>query len=379
MGGQGYGQQHYGQGQGGFSGQAGFGNLQGYGQPGQGQFGQGHYGQGQYGGQYGQGLGLGQGLGSQGLGYGQGMQQGQGFGGYGQFGQQGYGQQGYGGYGQLGQGQQYGQGQQDWGSRRFPQEDLGQRGGMRGRFDEDQDRDRGLSGRGYGQQGWGGQGRGMQDYGRESRGMQDYGREGRGMQDYGREGRGTLQERGRHFGRGPKGYQRSDDRLTEEINEMLTRHPDIDASEIEVKVNRGTVTLSGNVDDRQTKRQIEDLVEDVLGVTEVQNQLRVSRGNLGDRDRERGGRTMHGDRDRDPGNLAGSGNPGGSSTTLGEHGSLSSQRGEIGQHERHLSHQALTEQGQASRNAHIDSSSNLTQGAGMVGLATSAATTGRKP
>ncbi len=86
-----------------------------------------------------------------------------------------------------------------------------------------------------------------------------------------------VPERGRYYGRGPRGYQRPDERITEEINELLFRHPDIDASEVEVAVRSGEVTLTGNVEDRATKRMIEDLVEDLVGVREVHNQLRVGR------------------------------------------------------------------------------------------------------
>ena len=41
-------------------------------------------------------------------------------------------------------------------------------------------------------------------------------------------------------GRGPKGYRRSDERIAEEVSEALARHPDIDASDIEVRVERAS-------------------------------------------------------------------------------------------------------------------------------------------
>jgi len=43
-----------------------------------------------------------------------------------------------------------------------------------------------------------------------------------------------------------------------------------------VKVTGGVVTLTGTVEDRNTKRMAEDLAESVSGVQEVQNQLKVS-------------------------------------------------------------------------------------------------------
>lgn len=58
--------------------------------------------------------------------------------------------------------------------------------------------------------------------------------------------------------------------------------PEIDASEIEVHVREGTVTLTGTVEDRRSKRMAEDAVEDLAGVKDVQNQLQVARGKAGE-------------------------------------------------------------------------------------------------
>ena len=80
---------------------------------------------------------------------------------------------------------------------------------------------------------------------------------------------------GRYSGRGPKTYHRSDERIEEEVNDELTRAPDVDASDIEVQVQDRVVTLTGMVQDRHMKRIAEDIAEAVIGVTEVQNRLRV--------------------------------------------------------------------------------------------------------
>jgi hypothetical protein len=80
-----------------------------------------------------------------------------------------------------------------------------------------------------------------------------------------------------YSGRGPKGYRRADERIQEDINEQFTRHPRLDASEIEVRVENGEVTLSGSVSDRNSKRLAEDIAESCSGVNNVQNQLRVNR------------------------------------------------------------------------------------------------------
>jgi osmotically-inducible protein OsmY len=55
----------------------------------------------------------------------------------------------------------------------------------------------------------------------------------------------------------------------------LTDDSYIDATDIEVIVNNGMVTLTGRVDSREDKRRSEDIAESVSGVTDVSNQLRV--------------------------------------------------------------------------------------------------------
>jgi hypothetical protein len=47
----------------------------------------------------------------------------------------------------------------------------------------------------------------------------------------------------------------------------------VDATDIEVQVDQGVVTLEGWVDDRPTKKATEDLIDDVPGVRDVFNQL----------------------------------------------------------------------------------------------------------
>lgn len=80
---------------------------------------------------------------------------------------------------------------------------------------------------------------------------------------------------GKYFGRGPKGYQRSDERIYEDICEMLYHHPQIDASHIEVKVKDGNVSLTGKVENRQIKYLVEDEVERRAGVKEIENLLKT--------------------------------------------------------------------------------------------------------
>ena len=112
--------------------------------------------------------------------------------------------------------------------------------------------------------------------------------------------------RGEHQGRGPKGYQRSDERIREDINERLTDDARIDASEIEVQVQNREVTLTGTVRDRDEKRRAEDLAESVSGVSHVQNNLRV-----GERQGARAAGTEAGD------TATATGNPGSGTTGTG--------------------------------------------------------------
>ncbi|MBS7457332.1 BON domain-containing protein [Coralloluteibacterium stylophorae] len=78
-----------------------------------------------------------------------------------------------------------------------------------------------------------------------------------------------------HAGRGPKGYTRSDERISEDVCERLTHDPLVDASEIEVKVVEGVVTLEGTVGDRRMKHRAEDIAESCSGVRDVDNRVRV--------------------------------------------------------------------------------------------------------
>ena len=104
---------------------------------------------------------------------------------------------------------------------------------------------------------------------------------------------------GRGFaGRGPKGYQRSDERLREEVSDRLMADDRIDASDIEVEVHDGEVTLTGTVDGRMAKRRAEDCAEEVMGVRDVMNQLRVQADTFEGGNADPGRRTAPGSRSR---------------------------------------------------------------------------------
>lgn len=76
---------------------------------------------------------------------------------------------------------------------------------------------------------------------------------------------------------GPRGYTRTDERIRDEICERLTFTTGLDVREVSVDVDKGKVTLSGTVQTRGQKYDIEDLADNTFGVTEVENNIRVQR------------------------------------------------------------------------------------------------------
>jgi BON domain len=76
---------------------------------------------------------------------------------------------------------------------------------------------------------------------------------------------------------GPKGYQRSDERLREDISERLMQARYIDSSDVTVEVSGAKVVLEGTVPERRMKHAIEDLVDACPGVQDIENRIRVKR------------------------------------------------------------------------------------------------------
>ena len=187
-------------------------------------------------------------------------------------GQDRYGQTGYGqgGYGQGSQGQpNYSYGQPSYGGQDFGSSGTSNYGRSNygsGRYDRESEYSRsGVSSGSYGSQsGW------REPYGEG----QQYGS--------GQQSGGGGSSQGMHRGKGPKNYQRSDERMKEMLCERLHDDPAIDASEVTVNVQGGKITLEGTVDSRHTKNAIEDIAEQ-LGSQDVQNNLRVQKAG------ERGG------------------------------------------------------------------------------------------
>ncbi|MFL5470743.1 MAG: BON domain-containing protein [Gemmatimonadales bacterium] len=99
---------------------------------------------------------------------------------------------------------------------------------------------------------------------------------GAGSGARGQEGLNLSEQRGgseRRIGQ----RRRPDAALAQELHEILTKDPELDATEIEVEVEGGAVTLRGVVDSSDARLLAEELVESVTGVREVHNNLKVVR------------------------------------------------------------------------------------------------------
>jgi osmotically-inducible protein OsmY len=77
-------------------------------------------------------------------------------------------------------------------------------------------------------------------------------------------------------GKGPKGYERSDERLKEDISERLMHDAHIDASDIEIQCKGGVITLEGSISDRRAKHHAENIIESISGVKDIDNRLKIS-------------------------------------------------------------------------------------------------------
>jgi osmotically-inducible protein OsmY len=152
-------------------------------------------------------------------------------------------------------------------------------GGYRDRGEWDREYGMRSDDRRQGERGWRGPGASLSEqdygYGETAPGAGYYSGAGQGDSRQGYLTRGGRQQWGRFAGRGPRNYTRSDERIRDDINDRLTDDPELDASDIEVKVNNGDIILGGSVESRLAKRRAEDIVDSVSGVKNVQNNLRV--------------------------------------------------------------------------------------------------------
>lgn len=75
---------------------------------------------------------------------------------------------------------------------------------------------------------------------------------------------------------------RSDDLIAKDVDRVLSFRGDLDASDIEVSVRAGEVTLEGTVKDRRSKRFAAQIALGVRGVRDVHNRLAVRRNDPSD-------------------------------------------------------------------------------------------------
>lgn len=117
---------------------------------------------------------------------------------------------------------------------------------------------------------------GQGDYG-EQQGRHAQSGHGRGGSEHAvrREARGAG---GSHHGKGPRNYRRSDESIADELIDRMTDHDELDATEILLLVEDGVVTLTGEVPERRMKHMAEDLAEQVRGVQDIHNRIRVDNG-----------------------------------------------------------------------------------------------------
>ena len=71
--------------------------------------------------------------------------------------------------------------------------------------------------------------------------------------------------------------RKPDESLAQEIHEILTSDPELDATDVEVLVEGGAITLSAEVEHPDAKLLAEELTESVAGVRLVHNRLVVVR------------------------------------------------------------------------------------------------------
>lgn len=79
----------------------------------------------------------------------------------------------------------------------------------------------------------------------------------------------------------PKGYTRSDERIKDDVCERLYHANDIDLADVTIESRNGTLVLDGTVPERRMKHRIEDIAEQCIGVSDIENRIRVSRSNDG--------------------------------------------------------------------------------------------------
>jgi hypothetical protein len=81
-----------------------------------------------------------------------------------------------------------------------------------------------------------------------------------------------------YAGVGPRGYRRPDARIEEEVVQRLAEAEWVDATDVEVEVSDGVITLAGQVETRVERRAAVEIAAEVAGAVDVVNELRARQG-----------------------------------------------------------------------------------------------------
>ena len=76
-------------------------------------------------------------------------------------------------------------------------------------------------------------------------------------------------------GVGPRNYAKTDQRVLDEVCELLTRHGELDVRNVDVHCHNGVIRLEGHVPTRAIRREIEAAVESIFGVNDVEDHLTI--------------------------------------------------------------------------------------------------------
>ena len=82
------------------------------------------------------------------------------------------------------------------------------------------------------------------------------------------------------FGKGPKGYKRSPERIKDDACEILARDFELDASGISVELDDRVLILKGEVASRRDKRRAEWLLDELPGIEDIRNLLTIKKTNV---------------------------------------------------------------------------------------------------
>jgi len=85
----------------------------------------------------------------------------------------------------------------------------------------------------------------------------------------------SMDKQKKKYGKSAKEFGRSDLRILEGVRQLLEEQDDVNPSSLDVSVKDGVVSLQGYIKSRQAKNRVESLVNEMLGVKEVIDSIRI--------------------------------------------------------------------------------------------------------